>query len=242
MQENRIQNIVIVGGGTAGWMTAAALSQYLHKDICKITLVESEQIGTVGVGEATIPAIHDFNKKLRINEADFMRATNATFKLGIEFENWSRLGDKYLHPFGLYGQDMNGVGFHHYWNKLRKAGDKTAYDHYCLAYVAAKMGKFRHPGEDPNSVFSSYFYAFHFDAGLYAKYLRQYAEQRGVVRIEGLIKNVKLNATDGSIESLQLENDQKISADLYIDCSGFRGLLIEQALKTGYTNSFIMAA
>ena len=234
LQQNRLQKIVIVGGGTAGWMTAAALSRFLHKDYCSITLVESEQIGTVGVGEATIPAIHDFNQKLRINEQEFMRSTNATFKLGIEFENWSRIGDSYIHPFGNFGQDMNGVGFHHYWNKMRQLGDPTPYNHFCLAYVAAKMGKFKHPAKDSASVFSSYFYAFHFDASLYAQFLRRFSEQQGVIRKEGRIVDTQLRSDDGFIESVKLASDEVISGDLFIDCSGFRGLLIEGALHTGY--------
>jgi tryptophan halogenase len=215
-------------------MTAAMLSQILDGKLARIRLVESDQIGTVGVGEATIPTIHAFNQKLGLDEAEFMRATNATFKLGIEFVNWGRKGDAYLHPFGAYGHEIDGVGFHHYWRRSRDLGNAQPIGAYSLANVAAKTEKFRHPDPDPRSIFSTYAYAFHFDAGLYAAYLRKFSEQRGVVRTEGKVVDVQLRRDDGFIETLKLENGETIRGDLFVDCSGFHGLRIDQALPPGY--------
>ena len=235
MEDRHIRSIVIVGGGTAGWMTAAALARVVGTARCSIRLVESEEIGTVGVGEATIPAIHDFNRRLGIDEAAFMRETGATFKLGIEFVNWRRHGDVYMHPFGSYGRDMNGVSFHHYWTRRRLAGDPADFGEYCLARVAAKLGRFAYPTDDRSSVYSTYAYAFHLDASRYAQFLRRLAESLGVVRTEGRVVAAQLRASDGHIDHVVLDGGEAISGELFIDCSGFRGVLIEQALHTGYT-------
>ena len=226
--------VVIVGGGTAGWMTAAALSRYLPKHNTRITLVESEAIGTVGVGEATIPQIADFNRMLGINEDEFVRETAGTFKLGIEFANWGRLGDRYFHPFGDYGFDIEGTDFHHFWRRSAGIGDPHGLNDYSLNASAAYAGKFIRPDGDPRSVLGKLGYAFHFDASRYAAYLRRYSEARGTTRTEGKVTHVDQRADDGFIESITLEDGQVISGDLFVDCTGFRGVLIEGALQAGY--------
>lgn len=234
MAERNIRKIAIIGGGTAGWMTAAALSQLLKNDYCQILLAESEEIGTVGVGEATIPQIANFNKALGIDEDDFLRFTGGTFKLGIEFVNWSRPGDRYIHPFGPIGHDMEGVAFPAYWLNCRARHPETDLDDYSLQSVAARMGRFMRPVEAAKSPVATIRYAFHFDAGRYAAYLRAYAEQRKVERWEGRVADVRLDPETGFIRSVAMADGREIEADLFIDCSGFRGLLIEQALKAGY--------
>jgi tryptophan halogenase len=234
MQNQAIQNIVIVGGGTAGWMTAAALSTMLGARY-NIRLVESEEIGIVGVGEATIPMIQRFNRVLGIDESEFMRETMGSFKLGVEFVNWGKLGDRYMHGFGRLGQDLATVPFDQYWQKMRRVGKAAPLEEYSITRLAAKANKFMPARHDvPNSPLGDITYAYHFDASLYAKYLRKLSEARGVVRIEGKILRATQREPDGHIDAVELENGTRVEGELFIDCSGFRGLLIEQALHTGY--------
>lgn len=231
-----IKEIVIVGGGSAGWMTAAALSSLLAPKDASITLIESDDIGIIGVGEATIPDIINFNRLLGIDEADFIRETNATFKLGIEFIDWGRKGDRYIHPFSGHGVDMNGFDFHQYWLHSRASGNTHPIDDYSLCAVAARHGKFVHPDPNPRSINSHIRYAYHFDASLYAKYLRAYAEKRGVRRIEGKIQTVVQAPETGHIAELKLENGLAVTGEFFFDCSGFRSLLLGQTLDIPFTD------
>jgi tryptophan halogenase len=231
-----IRRIVIVGGGTAGWMAAAAVSRLISADV-SVTLVESEEIGTVGVGEATIPSLQDFNRYLGIDEAEFMRATGGTFKLGIEFVNWGRIGDRYIHPFGVHGRDVLGVQFHQIWlrqSRLDGGADVGAIEEYCLAAMAAREGRFTHPIASPGAVLSSLRYAFHIDASRYAQFLRRYAEERGVARVEGKVAKVDVVSDTGHIEAISLENGRRFEGDLFIDCSGFRSILLGAALAVPF--------
>jgi tryptophan halogenase len=229
-----IKNVVIVGGGTAGWMTAAALARVLG-DKVKLTLIESDDIGTVGVGESTIPMIKLFNALLGIDENEFVRETQATFKLAIEFRDWARIGDQYMHGFGIFGQDLATLPFYQYWLRMHQAGKAPDLEHYSINRMAAKAEKFmRADRSHGNSPLGDIVHAFHFDAGLYARYLRKYSEKLGVRRVEGKVQDVLMRSSDGHVDAVRMENGDLVGAELFIDCSGFRGLLIEQALHTGF--------
>ncbi|MFL6759444.1 tryptophan halogenase family protein [Sphingomonas sp.] len=234
MNEHSIREVVIVGGGTAGWMAAAALSRYLNNGYTRTTLIESEEIGIVGVGEATIPPLLSFNALLGINENDFVRETKATFKLGIEFVNWGALGHRYFHPFGTLGQDLQGIPFHQLYLRERQRRELPDISDWAMSAVAAAQGKFARPGRGAQYPLNQVLYAFHFDAGLYARFLRGYAEHAGVRRVEGKIVDVRLSGENGHVEAVELGDGPVVEGELFIDCSGFRGLLIEQALETGY--------
>jgi tryptophan halogenase len=226
--------VVIVGGGAAGWMTAAALAKVLQGRY-SITLVESDDIGIIGVGEATIPMISLFNRLLGLDENEFLKQTQGTFKLGIEFVNWARLGDRYMHGFGVVGQENATVDFHQYWLKQSLAAKAKSLDHYSINNAACLKNKFLRPRLDmPNSPLSQIAYAFHFDASLYAKYLRTFSEALGVKRVEGKIIDVAMREGDGHVTALTLASGQHIEGELFIDCSGFSALLTEGALKTGF--------
>ncbi|MFC4311498.1 tryptophan halogenase family protein [Steroidobacter flavus] len=257
------RQIVIVGGGTAGWMTAASLARFLDPRY-RVRLIESDAIGAVGVGEATIPQIQLFNQALGLDENDFLRQTHGTFKLGIQFVDWLRPGHRYIHAFGQIGRPLGLLPFHQYWLRYRAGGGELGLDAFSLNASAALQNKFSRQVKPANAALPPMTYAFHFDASLYAKYLRNYAEQRGVIRIEGKIDRVEQRGIarsegkierveqrgvdriegkvdrverggdDGYIDAVVLANGQRIVGDLFIDCSGFRGLLIEQTLKTGY--------
>jgi tryptophan halogenase len=231
--DRRIRDVIIVGGGTAGWMAAAALASTMGEQL-RIRLVESETIGTVGVGEATIPAIRLFNGLVGIDENDFIRSTQGTFKLGIEFQNWGRIGERYMHAFGQIGQSLDLIEFWQYWLRARHEGVAEPLGHYSFNETAAREGRFARVPRIPNTELDGLSWAFHFDAGLYARYLRSLAETAGVVRTEGTIVDVTLGGENGFVQSVTLDSGEVIAGELFIDCSGFRGLLIEEALKTGY--------
>ncbi|RYD53899.1 MAG: tryptophan 7-halogenase [Sphingomonadales bacterium] len=227
MSENRLRRVVIAGGGTAGWMAAAAIARTMGRAV-GLTLVESDAIGTIGVGESTIPPLVNYNRLLGINEADFMRATQATFKLGILFDNWKEPGHRYFHSFGITGKDHWSAGFQHFWLAAREKGLAASYDDYCLELVAALKGKFAHLPDDRMN------YAYQLDSGLYAKFLRTMAEGDGAKRVEGKIAQVELDGETGDIAALVLESGERVEGDLFIDCTGFRAVLIEQALHAGF--------
>lgn len=227
MNEQTPLRIVVAGGGTAGWMAAAAIARTMGKTV-ELTLVESDAIGTVGVGESTIPPMVTFNRLLNISEAEFMRATEATFKLGILFDNWRDVGSRYFHSFGITGKDHWSAGFQHFWLHGLQKGHTAPYDDYCLELVAALQGKFAHLPENRLN------YAYQLDATRFAKFLRGIATGDGAQRIEGKIARVELNSESGDIDALHLESGQRIEGDLFLDCTGFRALLIGDALHVGY--------
>ncbi len=227
MQNRKIHKVVVAGGGTAGWMAAASLARLLGRTL-DITLVESDQIGTVGVGEATIPTLLTLHELLKIKEQDFLRAVQGTFKLGISFENWRDVGEDYIHSFGWTGQDSWAAGFQHFWLKGRKMGISREFGEYCKEWLAARQNRFAvMPKQGLN-------YAYHIDASLYARFLRGMAEEYGAVRQEGRIDSVQQDPGSGFITGLRLQSGQLVEGDLFIDCTGFRGLLIEQTLNAGY--------
>jgi tryptophan halogenase len=222
-----LRRIIIAGGGTAGWMAAAAIARTLGR-AAELTLIESDAIGTIGVGESTIPPLVTYNRLLRINEADFMRATQATFKLGIGFENWKEIGHRYFHSFGTTGKDHWTAGFQHFWLNGLERGHRDPYDDYCLELSAAYASKFAHLPDDRMN------YAYQLDSSLYAKFLRAMAEADGAVRVEGKIAKVELDGASGAIAALGLESGRRIEGDLFVDCTGFRALLIDGALNSGF--------
>ena len=226
----KITRIAIVGGGTAGWMTAATLSRYLHADTLSIQLIESEEISMVGVGEATVPIIQNFNRMLGINEWDFLRETKGTFKLGIAFKDWGKKGNLFFHGFGDFGADINGIAPHHHWLRMQVLGDHAPLAHSSFVTTAALANRFAPPSQAPENLLSTYSYAYHFDASLYAAFLRRYSEERGAQRIEGQIIKVNRSADSGFIEKLILKSGAEINADFYIDCSGLNALLIGESL------------
>ena len=234
MDNARVTQVVIVGGGTAGWMTAAALAQALDLRACAVSLVESDDIGIIGVGEATIPTIHWFNQLVGLDEKEFMRKTQATYKLGIEFTDWTAARHSYLHPFGRYGFAADGASFQHRWIRARLEGSTEDFEKYSLTTAAARAGKFEFPASDPRSLLATLGYAYHFDASLYARYLRERAENRGVRRHEGRIEKIDQHPESGFITAVNTNRGERIAGDLFIDCSGLRGLLIEGVLNTGY--------
>ena len=227
MEHQKIKHVVIAGGGTAGWMAAAAVAKLLGKTV-KVSLVESEEIGTVGVGEATIPTLLTLHELLKIKEQDFISAVGGTFKLGISFENWHDVGKDYIHSFGYTGKDCWAAGFQHFWLKGKELGISKEFGEYCNEWAAAKQNRFAVlPNQNLN-------YAYHFDSSRYAAFLRKIAEEHGAVRIEGKIDAVQQHEQTGFITGLRLEDGQQIEGDFFVDCTGFRGLLIEQTLHAGY--------
>ncbi|MEQ1541343.1 MAG: tryptophan halogenase family protein [Novosphingobium sp.] len=229
-----LRKIAIVGGGSSGWMTAALLSRLLQ-GLYEVTLIESEEISTIGVGEATIPAIKKYNELLGLDENEFMQRCQASFKLGIQFEGWKDGHDKYVHGFGVIGQDLELLRLHHYWLKMHAQGRADPLANFSINTASVAANKFvraqPNMGESP---LGHIVHAFHMDASLFAKFLSGYAQDRGVKRREGMVVDVTLRGGDGFIESVTMDDGEVICADLFVDCSGFRAILIEGALQTGF--------
>ena len=234
LHNKSVRDIVIVGGGTAGWMSAAALANQFKQQPVKITLIDSSDIGTVGVGEATIPTIRRFYQKLGFSDHQVMQATNATCKLGIEFKDWYQTDSSFIHPFGLYGQSVNHIPFHHYWLKLKHQGDTTPLAKYSLGVQLAQHNKFMPCIAKPQNQLEIFDWALHFDATRFSNLMRDYSLTQGVIHIDSLIENVATNKNNGDISALTLANGQCITGDLFIDCSGFKGLLINKTLNVDY--------
>ena len=226
-------NIVILGGGTAGWMTAATLASLVPTRY-RVRLIESDEIGIVGVGEATFPEVRNFNDAIGIDEAEMMKATNAAFKLGIEFVDWGFKGSRYIHPFGVHGPANMSHIFHHQWVRARRSGLKAELEDYSFAAQLARAGRFEHPDTRTQTANSTYTYAYHFDASLYGLFLRGIAERRGAMRTEGTVREVVQDPESGEIRSLRLDSGEEIAGDLFIDCSGFRSLLLGQTLDVAW--------
>jgi tryptophan halogenase len=234
MSDHAIRRIVIVGGGTAGWMAAAAFTSLLDQRELEIVLIESDEIGTVGVGEATIPPLQAFNHMIGVNEDEVLAASQGSFKLGIEFVDWGAIGERYFHPFGPHGQDYRGVLFHQFYLREAKRRPLPDIREWSMSGAAAELGRFARPAPNSPMPLPQLSYAFHFDAGLYAQFLRRLSEKRGVQRVEGKIVAAATDSSSGHIQSVTLADRRAIEGELFIDCSGFRGLLIEEKLGTGY--------
>jgi tryptophan halogenase len=230
----RIQSIAIVGGGSAAWLAAATLARLLKPEFCAIQVVDSPRAAAGAFGDVALPTFHRLNGLLGINEADLLQRTRGTYRLGARFSNWGRLGDRYFHTFSPIGARLDAVPFHHYWMKLRRLGDSAGIEEYSIATAAAKMLRFAPPGSDRRSVSSLYSYGYHFDAGLLARYLREYAQAHGVTRVDRDVVHVHLRGEDGFIDALQLDGGSRVRADLYIDCCGAEGPLLRQTAVTGY--------
>ncbi len=229
-----VKSIAILGGGTAGWSAAAMLAERYKKFNLSITLIESPNIATVGVGEATVPAILAVHKNLKVSEREFIKATQATFKLGIQFKDWNHLGGDFFHPFSQFGAAIGGVDFHQCWAKLQQAGNAQRLEDFSLCATFAKTGRFALPDNLSSNPLVWYGYAYHFDAGLYANFLRDYSEARNVKRISATVTSVEKNPDNGFIKSVHLDSGENVCADLFIDCSGFRSLLLGEQMGVEY--------
>ena len=225
--------VVVVGGGTAGWMTAGALA-WAFPNIANVHLVESTEIGIVGVGEATLPHLRAFFHTLGMEEADVMRATHATFKLGIDFRDFGKIGDSYIHPFGVFGLDLKDVGFHHHWLRMRGLGRRDELSDYSMAIAVARRNRFTIPSPESGSIASTFGYAYPFDATLFAPYMRKYSEARGVRRTEGRVVSVERNGESGNVDAIVLASGERIEGDLFVDCSGFRSILLGDTLEEAW--------